>query len=255
MKKRRYTAIVAALALFPLVAWAGISMDAYSELPGKNATLPSEQVTNATGADSTVLNTPITSPSVRRQACGGNTTVCAEADLSGAAGDTVVLTFVPYHVSNTGTVTRLNGMQTVTATAGSNTDVAPATQITAAGGRTITFAENTPANDTVTASSGSFVTDGYEAGMTLAVASSSSNDGDYLISSVTALVIMIAAADDFAAEGPLSATTTLDASGDNVCPALFFEIPSGCNFYEIRHAAPSAGNVDITWSAYGVDPQ
>lgn len=81
-----------------------------------------------------------------------------------------------------------------------------ATQITASGGRTLTFANS---GGTVTASSGSFITDGYKAGMVLTVASSLSNDGTYTITAVTATVITVS--ESITDEGPVSATTTLDA--------------------------------------------
>jgi len=85
-----------------------------------------------------------------------------------------------------------------------------ATQITAAGGRTLTFADANP--DTVTASTGDFDADGYKVGMTLVVAGTSSNNGSYKIATVTALVITLEAAEELTAEGPLSATATLDAT-------------------------------------------
>lgn len=84
-----------------------------------------------------------------------------------------------------------------------------ATQVTAAGGRTLTFADT---GDTITASSGSFVSDGYEIGMTLTVAGTSSNNGTFTITNVTATVITVEA-DDLADEGPLSSTATLNATG------------------------------------------
>lgn len=91
----------------------------------------------------------------------------------------------------------------------------PATQVTAAGGRTLTFADANP--DTVTASSGSFVSDGYKVGMTLTVAGTSSNNGTYTITVVAATVITVSGA--FAAEGPLSATATLNATAPISDPA------------------------------------
>ena len=95
-------------------------------------------------------------------------------------------------------------------------DAGAATQVTAAGGRTLTFAD---VDDTVTASSGDFVADGYKPGMSLVVAGTTSNNGTYVITAVTATVITVEA-DDFVNEGPLSSTATLDASG-------LGEIPSG----------------------------
>lgn len=87
--------------------------------------------------------------------------------------------------------------------------VGTATQVTAAGGRTLTFADANP--DTITASSGDFTSDGFEQGQKLTVAGTSSNNGTYTIASVTATVITLIATDTLAAEGPLSATATLDA--------------------------------------------
>lgn len=158
---KRIVAMLLLLLVPAVLVWA--DQESYREIRA-NASPPSEQITGATSGDDTTLTTPIAD---RRQPCASNTTVCAQADLSGSAGDTVALTFVPYHVNSSGTVVLVPGVQTVTVTA-----------------------------------------------------------GDYI-----------------------------DAAADNICPAAFFEIPSGCNFYEIRHATPSAGNVDITWQAYSVAPQ
>lgn len=58
--------------------------------------------------------------------------------------------------------------------------------------------------------------------------------------------------------GLTTATATagafLDAAGDNFAPLLFFET-AGATHYEVRHATPSAGNVDLTWWSYGSRPQ
>jgi len=80
-----------------------------------------------------------------------------------------------------------------------------ATQVVASGGRTLTFA----AGLTVTASSGDFTADGYQAGQQLTVSGTASNDGTYLIDSVAATVITITGG-PFVAEGPLSGGETLD---------------------------------------------
>ena len=86
---------------------------------------------------------------------------------------------------------------------------ANATQVVAAGGRTLTFADANP--DTVTASSGSFITDGYVVGQQLTVAGTSSNNGTYTLATVAATVLTVLSTDTFAAEGPLSGGETLDA--------------------------------------------
>lgn len=85
--------------------------------------------------------------------------------------------------------------------------VADATQVTASGGRTLTFAT---AGDTITASTGDFTSDGYEVGMTLVVAGTSSNDGSYTLTNVAATVLTVA--ENLTNEGPISSTATLDAN-------------------------------------------
>lgn len=59
---------------------------------------------------------------------------------------------------------------------------------TAAGGRTITFNQ---AGRTITASSGSFITDGFVIGMNVVAAGFSSNNGTYMILTVTATVLTL----------------------------------------------------------------
>ena len=160
---RRYTPFaVIIVALAATVVVAATVHDAYPAI--ETTDLPTQQISGATTADALTVDTAL---SGRRQRTGGNTTVCVEVDFSGAAADTCVVSFIPWHVSGADAATRLPGIQTVTATAG----------------------------------------------------------------------------------------TFTDAAGDNVAPAIFFEIPSGANYYEIRHAAPSAGNVDLTWVAYSASPQ
>lgn len=89
---------------------------------------------------------------------------------------------------------------------------AHATQITASGGRTLTFA-NSGSSDTITASTGSFVTDGYKVGMLVTIAGSSSNNMTTgPIVTVTATVLTFGSGTSLTNEGPVSATTTLDAT-------------------------------------------
>ena len=90
--------------------------------------------------------------------------------------------------------------------------VVPATQITAAAGRTLTFA-NSGSADTITASTGSFITDGYKPGMLVTIAGTTSNNmttGPLV--TVTATVLTFGAATSLTNEGPLSATATLNAA-------------------------------------------
>lgn len=82
---------------------------------------------------------------------------------------------------------------------------AAATEVTAAGGRTLTFTASTKK---IAASTGSFLDDGYRVGGTLVVADSSNNDGSLTITAVTALEITVS--ESLTDEGPLSSTTTLN---------------------------------------------
>lgn len=94
-----------------------------------------------------------------------------------------------------------------------------ATEITAAGGRTLTFA-NSGSADTITASSGSFISDGYKVGMLVTIAGTSSNNmttGPLV--TVTATVLTFGSGTSLTNEGPLSATATLNATADVTDPA------------------------------------
>lgn len=95
---------------------------------------------------------------------------------------------------------------------------APATTVTAAGGRTLTFVEGGGSADTIVASTGSFVTDGYYAGMLLTVAGTTNNNGTYTLATVAALTLTLATTDDLVDEGPLSATATLNATASLTDP-------------------------------------
>jgi len=67
-------------------------------------------------------------------------------------------------------------------------------------GVSLTFNENSPSADTITRSSGSFVTDNWEDGMFVRVTGTASNDGIYQIDTVVALTITLISTDDLAAE-------------------------------------------------------
>lgn len=87
-----------------------------------------------------------------------------------------------------------------------------ATQVTASGGRTLTYA-NSGSADTITASSGSFISDGFKPGMLVASAGTSSNNlttGPLV--TVTATVLTFGAGTSLTNEGPLSSTATLNAT-------------------------------------------
>lgn len=87
----------------------------------------------------------------------------------------------------------------------------PATQVTASGGRTLTFADSGGA-DTITASSGDFAADGYYVGMIVTIAGTSSNNMTTgPLAAVTATVLTFGADTSLTNEGPISATATLNA--------------------------------------------
>jgi hypothetical protein len=79
--------------------------------------------------------------------------------------------------------------------------------VSASVSRTFSFVDNTPAADTITCSSGSFVADGFAAGMYVTVDGTTSNDGTYEIATVAAATITLVAAEALTAEGPLNSAT------------------------------------------------
>lgn len=97
--------------------------------------------------------------------------------------------------------------------------VANATEITAEASRTLTFA-NSGSADTITASSGSFIDDGYKAGMLVTIAGTSNNNMTTgPIASVTATVLTFGSDTSLTAEGPLSSTATLNATSSITDPS------------------------------------
>lgn len=78
------------------------------------------------------------------------------------------------------------------------------TGFTASGGRTLTFANS---GSTLTASSGSFVSDGIKVGDFVRVQGTTSNDGYYLISALTATVLTLLGS--LTDEGPLSSAASI----------------------------------------------
>lgn len=70
----------------------------------------------------------------------------------------------------------------------------------------LTFADAGP--DTITRTSGSWITDGVTAGSVIVITGSTSNDGSYTVASRTALVATLIATDTLTAEGPVAATAT-----------------------------------------------
>ena len=69
-----------------------------------------------------------------------------------------------------------------------------------AGNPNLTFADASP--DTITRSSGNWITDGFKVGHHIEVSGSSGNDGIYTISELTATVLKVSDADTLSAEGP-----------------------------------------------------
>jgi hypothetical protein len=130
-----------------------------------------------------------------------------------AVGDTIVVSGA---VATAGANNITAVIATVTAlviTLGSEDLVAegPITSATVLGYPTLTFAEVGATADTITRSSGSFVTEGFKAGMTLTVDGTSLNDGtSYDIETVSALVLTMGTG-DLAAEVISAEDVTLTA--------------------------------------------
>ena len=51
-----------------------------------------------------------------------------------------------------------------------------------------------------------------------------------------------------------TAGSYVNGDGDNICPLLFFDT-GGADTYEIRHAAPSAGALNVNWWAAAASSQ
>lgn len=72
----------------------------------------------------------------------------------------------------------------------------------------VTFADNSPAADTITRTTGSFIEDGLAEGATIIITSSASNNKTVTVASVTALTATLIASDELTNEGPVAATLT-----------------------------------------------
>ena len=83
-----------------------------------------------------------------------------------------------------------------------------AAPVTITGSSTLTFAENTPSADTIADSGNGFVTAGFKPDMIITVTNTSSNDGAYVIDTVTAGLITLILSDDLADESPATGTLT-----------------------------------------------
>ena len=73
------------------------------------------------------------------------------------------------------------------------------------GNPTLAFADANP--DTITRGAGSFLTDGFKAGMTITVEGSTSNDGTYTIASLNATVLTLDAGDSLVVEAAAAGRT------------------------------------------------
>lgn len=126
-----------------------------------------------------------------------------------------------------------------------DSDLVPApTQVVSSGGRTLTFADANP--DTITASSGDFLADGFQPGMHVLVNGTASNDGSFLIAKVTATVLTLAVDESLVAEGPLSGGETLDGTPQLSQSYLFELAPAPTGF--------TAGGVAFGRGAFGSVP-
>lgn len=80
----------------------------------------------------------------------------------------------------------------------------PATML---GAPDLTFADATPADDTIVRSAGSWVADGFWAGGSIVITGSVSNNGTYEVATVTDLTLTLATGETLSAEGPKSGCT------------------------------------------------
>jgi len=99
---------------------------------------------------------------------------------------------------------------------------------------TISFAENTPAPDTISDSAEGFLSAGFEAGQKIVVSGSGSNDGSYTIAEVTAGTITLASTDDLAAESA-GATVTIYTPKKSYLLRIDATAGAGVGFYGDSH--------------------
>lgn len=99
---------------------------------------------------------------------------------------------------------------------------------------TFTFAENTPASDTITDSGEGFLDAGFVAGQSIVVSGSGSNDGSYTIAEVTAGVITLESTDDLAAEAA-GETVTIYTPKKSYLLRIDATAAAGTGFYGDSH--------------------
>lgn len=111
--------------------------------------------------------------------------------------------------------------------------------VTKVSGVNLTFADANP--DTIVRASGSFVTDGYVAGMQVKVKDSILNDSIYTLATVVALTLTLQSGDILAAEGP-SSGITIERAG------IIGEILDSQGWpVADRNIDPGVDNFDLWW--------
>ena len=103
---------------------------------------------------------------------------------------------------------------------------------------TIAFNENTPAADTITDSASGFLVAGFQPGDQLTVSGSTSNDGTYVIASVTAGTIILLDRNDLATE----------AAGATVKLTAPKAVPDGVSI-NIKAKNANTGNITVGYSS------
>lgn len=123
-------------------------------------------------------------------------------------------------------------------------------------GNTITFADADP--DTITRANGSWITDGIEVGNAVVISGSSSNDGSYTATIVTALVITLTVtADSLAAESMttgsllVSPPYTHSITNSNIIPSYSIEhvinkTTAGTNDYSHKFLGSKCDELSLT---------
>ena len=116
-----------------------------------------------------------------------------------------------------GALTKLSDLIMVeTAGAASTFTIRTDTEIIDGSGNTITFAENTPSADTITRASGDW-RDSFRVGDNITIVDSSSNDGTYEITALTATILTVHVSDDdLAAESFTSGDLTITGADASI---------------------------------------
>ncbi len=122
----------------------------------------------------------------------------------------------------------------------------PIDPLTFTGDISAEFKDTNP--DTVVRTTGSWITDGFVAAGTFTVSGTVSNDGTYLIDSVTALVLTLDSGETLTNEGPLTANFDSSSGGDVLTSTGADRITlSGTGDWQ--HARPDGYPVDAAYPA------